>query len=78
MSRRDKQADLRRAGRESGGKYYGLDEAEAIPDELPGGARVALDQPGPPWLIWNHEVILGMLIALWTAEWLMRKRWRLL
>ena len=72
------EADLRRAGRESGGKYYGLDEAEAIPDELPGGARVALDQPGPPWLIWNHEVILGMLIALWTAEWLMRKRWRLL
>ena len=72
------ETDLQRAGRESTGKYYPLNEADTIPDELPGGARVALDQPSPPWLIWNHEAILALLVSLWTAEWLMRKRWRLL
>ncbi len=72
------ETDLRRAARDSGGKYYTLAEAAAIPDDLPVGARVALDQPSPPWLIWNHEAVLGLLLSLWTAEWLMRKRWRLL
>lgn len=70
--------ELKRAARDSAGKYYSLSEAESIPDELPSGVRIALDQPSPPWQIWNHEAMLGLLLSLWTAEWIMRKRWRLL
>jgi hypothetical protein len=70
--------DLQRAARESHGAYYPLSRADALPDELPPGPRVALDQPCEPLSIWNHPLMFALVLSLLTAEWLMRKKWRLL
>lgn len=70
--------DLQRAARESHGVYYPLNKADALPDELPAGPRVALDQPCEPLSIWNHPLMFVLVLSLLTAEWLMRKKWRLL
>jgi von Willebrand factor type A domain/Aerotolerance regulator N-terminal len=70
--------DLQRAARESRGLYYPLDRADQLPDELPAGPRVALDQPCEPLSLWNHAAIFALVLSLLTAEWIMRKKWRLL
>jgi hypothetical protein len=70
--------DLQRAARESRGVYYPLDRADKLPDELPGGPRVALDQPVEPLSLWNHPALFALVLGLLTAEWVMRKKWRLL
>jgi len=70
--------DLQRAARESRGLYYPLDRADKLPEELPSGPRVALDQPCEPLSLWNHPAIFALFLGLLTAEWVMRKKWRLL
>jgi hypothetical protein len=70
--------DLQRAARESRGAYYPLDRADRLPEELPSGPRVALDQPVAPLSLWNHPALFALVLGLLTAEWLMRKKWRLL
>jgi Aerotolerance regulator N-terminal/von Willebrand factor type A domain len=70
--------DLQRAARESHGLYYSLDRADQIPEELPAGPRVALDQPCEPLSLWNHPALFALILSLLTAEWVMRKKWRLL
>jgi hypothetical protein len=70
--------DLQRAARESRGEYYPLDRAEKLPDELPSGPRVALDQPCEPLSLWNHALMFALVLSLLSAEWIMRKKWRLL
>ena len=70
--------DLRRAAKESRGAYYSLDAATTLPDDLPGGTHVALDQPVPPLSLWDHPLAFALVLWLLTAEWIMRKKWRLL
>lgn len=70
--------DMQRAARESRGAYYPLDRADQIPEELPAGPRVALDQPVEPLALWNSPVLFALVLGLLTAEWVMRKKWRLL
>jgi hypothetical protein len=70
--------DLQRAARESRGLYYPLDRADRLPDEIPSGPRVALDQPCEPLSLWNHPALFALFLGLLTAEWVMRKKWRLL
>jgi Aerotolerance regulator N-terminal/von Willebrand factor type A domain len=70
--------DLQRAARESRGLYYSLDRADKLPEELPPGPRVALDQPCEPLSLWNHWGLFALVLSLLTAEWVMRKKWRLL
>lgn len=72
------ESDLRRAARDSRGAYYPLDKVGDIPTELPGGPRVALDQPCEPFSIWNSPAVFVLALGLLTAEWVMRKKWRLL
>src|SRR5262245_44709336 len=72
------EADLQRAARESRGVYYPFDRADRLPDELPSVPRVALDQPGDPLSLWNHPALFALVLGLLTAEWVMRKKWRLL
>ena len=72
------ESDLQRAARESRGAYYALDKAEKLPEELPSGPRVALDQPCEPISIWNHSLLFGLVLSLLASEWIMRKKWRLL
>jgi hypothetical protein len=72
------QPDLERAARESGGKFYALDEAERLPDELPGGTRVSLHAPGPPWLVWNQPLLYVIALLFLGSEWIIRKQRHLL
>jgi hypothetical protein len=71
-------AGLRRATQEAHGSYYPLDRASRLIEELPTGPRVALDQPCPPVLLWNHWGMFLLAFSLLAAEWVLRKRWRLL
>jgi hypothetical protein len=68
------QTDLERAAAESRGKYYGLADADQLVRDLPTGTRVALNQPRPPWTLWNHPLLFVLLLAALTIEWLGRKR----
>src|SRR5206468_109360 len=52
------QAEMEEAARETRGRFYTLAEADQLLDDLPGGTRVTLNAPGPPWLLWNHAVLL--------------------
>jgi hypothetical protein len=70
--------DMQRAARESKGAYYPLDRADKVPDDLPAGPRVALDQPVEPLSLWNSPALFALVLGLLTAEWVMRKKWRLL
>jgi hypothetical protein len=72
------QADLERAAAESHGKFYTLADAERVPDELPAGTRVALNQPRAPYLLWNHPLAFALAAGLLVTEWVLRKRRKLL
>jgi hypothetical protein len=71
-------SDLARAAAESRGKAYTLVDADSLIDELPEGVRVALNQPCPPVPLWNHVAAFGLIVALLAAEWIVRRRERLL
>ena len=71
-------AELTRAAGESGGKFYTLAEAEGLVDDLPEVARVPLNSPMPPIPLWNHAGSFAVLLALLAAEWVIRRRERLL
>lgn len=71
-------ADLTRAAAESRGKAYTLADADDLIDELPEGVRVALNQPCPPVPVWNHAAAFGLIVTLLAAEWIVRRRERLL
>jgi hypothetical protein len=72
------ETEMQRAARESRGAYYPLDRADKVPEELAAGPRVALDQPCEPLSIWNSPALFALVLGLLTAEWTMRKKWRLL
>jgi hypothetical protein len=71
-------ADLTRAAAESRGKVYTIADAENLIDELREGVRVSLNQPCPPVPVWNHAAAFGLLVTLLAAEWIVRRRERLL
>lgn len=66
------------AARESRGRFATLGEAEGLLDDLPDAPRVPLNQPCPPWPLWNQPLVYAWLAALLLGEWLWRKRLRLL
>ncbi len=70
--------DLQQAADESGGRFYTLGDMEKLLNDLPVGVRVALDQPCPPWPLWNHSLVLLLVVGLLLTEWLFRKRCQLL
>jgi uncharacterized membrane protein len=72
------QSEMEQAARESRGKFYSLADADNLLDDLPSGTRVTLNQPRPPWPIWNHALMFLLVIGLLTSEWVLRKRRRLL
>ena len=72
------QSEMEQAARESRGKFYSLADADNLLDDLPAGTRVTLNQPRPPWPIWNHALMFLLVIGLLTSEWVLRKRRRLL
>ena len=70
------QSDLQNAAKTSNGRFYTLDDAERLPAEIPRGTPISLDtdQPIP---LWNRWELLSLITLLLTAEWLLRKRWKL-
>jgi hypothetical protein len=70
--------DMERAALISRGKFYTLADAEGLPDDLPPLPRVTLNEPRPPFLVWNQPAVFVLAMTLVTAEWLLRKRQRLL
>jgi hypothetical protein len=72
------EAELQRAAADSRGAYYPLDRAERLIDDLPSGPRVALDQPCKPLRLWNNPLMFALVFSLLVAEWVLRKRARLL
>ncbi len=67
------QVELRNAANTSQGGFYTLDDAAQLLDDLPGGTRVTLSTPGPPWLVWNHPLMFGLAILFLSSEWILRK-----
>jgi hypothetical protein len=72
------QPDLERAAAATRGRFYTLAEADRLVDELPALPRVTLNQPRPPWPVWNHPLLFGLALALVSGEWILRKRQQLL
>lgn len=70
--------DLLRAAAESRGKFYSLADADQLIDALPEVVRVPLNQPVTPVPLWSHAGVFGLIISLLGAEWLLRRRERLL
>ncbi|MBL8798077.1 MAG: VWA domain-containing protein [Planctomycetia bacterium] len=72
------QVDLERAAEQTRGKFYTLNHATQLLDDLPAGTRLSLSTPGPPWLLWNHLTMFLLVVGLFTGEWVLRKRKHLL
>jgi hypothetical protein len=62
----------------SHGGFYTLDTAEKLFDDLHDLEPIELNEPHPPLALWNHPAIFGVLFCVLVAEWLLRKRERLL
>ena len=72
------QPDLERVAVITKCHFYSLADSEKLPDELPPLPRVTLNQPRPPYLLWNHPSLFALALALICGEWLLRKRHQLL
>jgi len=73
-----KESDLRKAAAETAGDYFTLDQGLNAFDKVPDGPRQKLDQPCPPLPFWNHPLMFALVMAMLIAEWMLRKRARLL
>lgn len=76
LRRRLARADLEAATRATHGRYFSLHEADRVPAEIPAGPPVPLSAATviPLWTRWE---LLLLFASLLTAEWLCRRRWRL-
>lgn len=72
------QSELEQAARESRGKFYTLADAHRLIGDLPSGTRITLNQPRPPWPLWNHALTFLWVLGMLTCEWILRKQRRLL
>lgn len=61
----------------SGGRYFDVDQLDRLPAAVPDRRRV-LDVQGKPIPIWDTSRVLLLLAGLLTAEWAVRKRFKLL
>lgn len=69
-------ADLKLAATTSHGRLYTLEDVDKLTSEIPRGTPVPLetDEPIPIWNRWEFFTLITLLL---TAEWLLRKRWKL-
>ena len=71
------QPDLVRAATVSGGKFYVPAEAGSLLADLPTPQQVPLDTD-PPIALWNTWPVLVLFLAMLVAEWVLRKRARMI
>ena len=67
------QAELVRAATLSHGKFYTPTDAAGLLDDLPTPQQVPLDTD-PPIALWNTWPVLTLFLTLLVAEWVLRKR----
>jgi hypothetical protein len=70
--------EMEKAALDSGGSFYTLAEADRVVGDVPVGARLTVNAPGPPYIVWNHFALFALALGLLTAEWVMRKQKNLL
>jgi hypothetical protein len=70
-------ADLVQTAEKTHGRHYSLATADMLPDELPRGETVPLETRDPIPL-WNRPEVLVLFALVLLAEWLLRKRLRLI
>ena len=63
---------MRQAASVTQGRYYSLSDADRLESDLPRGRQVRIE-PLPSAPLWNRWPIAALVIALLTAEWLLRK-----
>ncbi|MEZ6067526.1 MAG: VWA domain-containing protein [Planctomycetaceae bacterium] len=68
--------EMQQAARVAHGEFQMVWQAEQLPASLPRGRAVRLSQARPVPL-WNRGELLGLLIGVLVAEWLLRRRSRL-
>ncbi|MEI8378743.1 MAG: hypothetical protein WCJ09_01355 [Planctomycetota bacterium] len=68
--------DMQQAAKQSNGKFYSLDDIESLPSEIPLGTPIPL-QTDNPIPLWNRWEVLSLFALLLTAEWMLRKQWKL-
>jgi len=70
-------SELTQAAEQTNAKYFPIATATDLPKALPPGEPVPLktDNPKP---LWNHYLILLLFTTVLSAEWMLRKRLRLL
>jgi hypothetical protein len=61
----------------SGGRYYEIDEAERVADDLPDRQETVVVRE-PPRTLWDTWRLLVLLVGLLTVEWALRKKYRLM
>lgn len=68
--------DMQKTANETRGKYFHIFKAAQLPQIIPAGHPVPLEneEPIPLWNRWEFLILFTLLI---TAEWLLRKRFRL-
>ncbi|MBW3541669.1 MAG: hypothetical protein KY476_15480 [Planctomycetes bacterium] len=69
-------ADLVRTAQTTHGRFYTIGDAMRLPDDIPPGQPVPLESRDPIPL-WNRWELLLVFAGLLLAEWLLRKRCRL-
>ena len=69
--------ELSHAAQITGGKMYTVQGAERLADDIPAGLPVAIDT-NMDIKLWKHWLTLALFAAFLCAEWILRKRWRLL
>ncbi len=69
--------DLKIAAERAGGRLVPLSEIDSLPDMIPPGAAVPLEY-GTSLSVWQRSEPLLLLACLLGAEWLLRRRWKLI
>lgn len=59
------------------GRYYAIDAASPLFDQLPAGRKVVL-HTDPPFPLWNTWPVLTLFVTLLLLEWILRKRKQML
>ncbi len=65
--------ELKRAAEETRGRFYRINDADRLLDDLPPGRQVPIETL-PPQVLWNRWWLLLAFLGLIVSEWILRKR----
>ncbi len=69
--------ELREVAELTGGKFYTIDDAAQLSEQLP-PPREQTIQERPPQKLWNSHFVVALLVVLLSSEWLLRRRYGML